>query len=140
MDVEPELTRILKMEPRGLGWVHDRYYPVVFRYVRYRLDDEQASEDITSDVFLRLLEALQSGRGPGENLKGWLLGTASHLVTDHLRRKYSRPVEVLDEQQSSPDALPEPAADKSIEMQAVRSSLRRLTEEQQHVLALRFGE
>jgi RNA polymerase sigma-70 factor (ECF subfamily) len=140
MDTEPELSRLIKLEPHSLGWVHDRYYAVVYRYVFFRLGDEQTSEDLTADVFLRLLEALDGGRPPGENLRGWLLGTAAHLVTDSLRRKYARPVEDLDEQQPSTDMLPEAAASESVERWAIRKALQQLTEDQQHVLALRFGD
>jgi RNA polymerase sigma-70 factor (ECF subfamily) len=74
------------LDPQALGAVYDQYAAEVYRYVRYRLNDDQVAEDIAGDVFLSLLEAIERGRGPETNTKAWLLSTASHLVTDHLRR------------------------------------------------------
>jgi len=81
--------------------VYDQYFSEVYRYVFYRVGDQILAEDIASDVFVRLLEAVQAGNSPKTNLKGWLIGTASHAVTDHLRRKYRRPVENI------PESLPD---------------------------------
>ena len=77
-----ELDGLRELNSQVIGAVYDKYFPEVFRYVRYRLGDEQAAEDIASDVFIRLLEASQKGRGPETNLRSWLLGTASHIITD----------------------------------------------------------
>jgi RNA polymerase sigma-70 factor (ECF subfamily) len=91
-------------------------------------------------VFVRLLEAVSKGRGPQTNLKGWLIGTASHAVTDHLRRRYRRPVEVLSD--ATPDLEPGPQAaiDLREQNRAVQEAFRQLTADQQDVLALRFGQ
>jgi RNA polymerase sigma-70 factor (ECF subfamily) len=143
MTVTPEqreLDGLRDLDSQVIGAVYDRYYPDVFRYVRYRIGDEHAAEDIASDVFVRLLEASQKGRGPQTNLKAWLLGTASHIVTDHHRRNYRRPTDELTENMLDPLALPVEEFNHREQSRAVRSALKELTPEQQHVLALRFGE
>jgi RNA polymerase sigma-70 factor (ECF subfamily) len=128
------------LDQQAIGAVYDRYVPEIYRYIRYRLSDEAAAEDLASDVFMRLLEALDAGRPPRTNLKGWLIGTASHIVSDHLRRRYRRPVESLSD--SLPDGRPAPATevDRREKNRAVKDAMARLTTEQQHVLALRFGQ
>jgi RNA polymerase sigma-70 factor (ECF subfamily) len=136
------LERAQRMQPAALAEIHDRYYPVVYRYVRYRLADEHSSEDISADVFLRLLDAFNRGRGPDRNLRGWLLGTASNLVNDSLRRRYRRPVENLDEEVENNvvgDLSPEHSLEGKQQHMQVRQALKRLTGEQQHVLSLRFA-
>lgn len=135
-----ELDGLRDLDSQVIGAVYDRYYPDVYRYVRYRIGDEHAAEDIASDVFVRLLEASQKGRGPQTNLKAWLLGTASHIVTDHHRRNYRRPTDELTENMLDPLALPVDEFNHREQSRAVRSALKELTPEQQHVLALRFGE
>jgi len=90
------LERVQRLEPAALAQIHDQYYPEIYRYVRYRLDDEQLCEDLTAEVFLRLLKALHKNRGPNRNLRGWLFGTASNLVNDHLRSRYARKVVSLE--------------------------------------------
>ena len=135
-----ELDGLRDLDSQVIGAVYDRYYPDVYRYVRYRIGDEHAAEDIASDVFVRLLEASQKGRGPQTNLKAWLLGTASHIVTDHHRRNYRRPTDELTENMLDPLALPVDEFNHREQSRAIRSALKDLTPEQQHVLALRFGE
>lgn len=135
---DSELRGLQALDPLAIAELHDRYYPEVYRYARYRLGDDDIAQDIASDVFVRLLEAAHAGRGPNQSLRGWLLGTASHLVMDHFRRLYSGRETPLG------DDLPENGADLSHAIEdvdrhrAVRKALSRLTGEQQHVLALRF--
>jgi RNA polymerase sigma-70 factor (ECF subfamily) len=139
-DESSALRGLRELDPQAIGAVYDQYFPQIFRYILFRVADRQSAEDLASDVFVRLLEALNRSRGPDVNLKGWLFATASHAVNDHHRRAYRRPLEEL------LDALP----DTSSEVQAdydererrrnVRNAYQGLTEEQQHVLALRFGQ
>jgi len=139
MDSET-LSRAQKLDPHALTIIHNELYPVVYRYVRYRLDDEQTCEDITSEVFLRFLTALDTQRKSIQNLQAWMLGTASHLVFDHLRSHYQRPVEELDDDTLVSPHLPEEAVEQAWQQQEIRSSINKLTIEQQHVLTLRFSE
>jgi RNA polymerase sigma-70 factor (ECF subfamily) len=120
--------------------IYDQYFSEVYRYVLYRIGDQTLAEDIASDVFVRLLEAVQAGNSPRTNLKGWLIGTASHAVTDHLRRKYRRPEEEISE--TMPDHGPSLVAevDQREQNRIVNDAYAQLTSEQQHVLALRFGQ
>ncbi len=134
------LDGLRELDSRTIGELYDRYHPDVYRYVRYRLNDEALAEDIASEVFVRLLEAVQGKRGPRTSVKAWLLGTASHIVTDHLRRSYRRPTQALDENMLDPLALHPEDFEHREQQQRVRGALKNLTDEQQHVLALRFGE
>ena len=138
-DKEQELRGLESLDPHAIEALHDRYYPEVYRYVLYRLGDLDTAEDVASDVFLRLLEAAQAGRGPRQSLRGWRLRSAHHLVMDHFRRFYAgRETQLGD---NLPSGADDPAhAIESIEQRrAVQWALSRLTQEQQHVLALRFG-
>jgi RNA polymerase sigma-70 factor, ECF subfamily len=135
-----ELDGLRDLNPQVIASVYDRYSLDVYRYVRYRIGDEQTAEDITSDVFVRLLEACQRGRSPQTNLKAWLLGTASHIVTDHMRRNYRRPTDELSENVLDPLAVPVNEVERREKERVIRAAMSNLTPEQQHVLALRFGE
>lgn len=128
------------MDSRVIGDIYDQYSTDVYRYVRYRLGDEHLAEDIAGDVFLRLLEALRDGGGPQANVKGWLLSTAAHMVTDHLRRTYRRPTESISDDLTDPSSTPADEFDHRERTRDFRQAYDRLSHEQQHVLALRFGE
>jgi RNA polymerase sigma-70 factor (ECF subfamily) len=134
------LDGLRRLDSQSIGAVYDRYFPEVYRYVRYRIGDETTAEDIASDVFVRLLEASRKNQGPQSNLRGWLIATASNAVNDHHRRHYRRPVEALTE--TMPDGAPGIHAEVDLreQKQQVQGALAQLTAEQQHVLALRFGQ
>jgi hypothetical protein len=57
MEPDTLIERIHQMDPEALASVHDQFYPVIFHYVHYRLEDDQLVEDITSEVFMRMLDA-----------------------------------------------------------------------------------
>jgi RNA polymerase sigma-70 factor (ECF subfamily) len=134
------LAGLRELDSQAIGGVYDQYFQEIHRYIFYRTGDQPAAEDLTSEVFLRLLEAIQNKRGPQTNLKGWLLATASHVTMDHMRQRYRRPVETIPD--SLTDGLPGPNLEIELREQnrCVQEAYARLTSEQQHVLALRFGQ
>jgi RNA polymerase sigma-70 factor (ECF subfamily) len=114
------------------------YYPEIYRYAFYRTSEPEAAADIASDVFLRLLDALHAGRAPQTTLRGWLYGVAGHLVADHFRRAPRE--SARGEETVIADGSPAAEAEERVRKGQVRAALRRLTPEQQEVLALRFGD
>ena len=140
IDDDHALDGLQNLEQQAISAIYDKYFSEIYRYVLYRIGDTTLAEDIASDVFVRLLESVQGGHPPQTNLKGWLIGTASHIVTDHLRQKYRRPEEEISE--SIPDRGPSLTAevDQREQNRIVNDAYAQLTPEQQHVLALRFGQ
>ena len=139
-DTRRELDGLRKLDPQAIATIYDRYFPDVYRYVFYRLGNESLAEDIASDVFVRLLEAVKAKRGPKTNLKGWLLSTASNVIADHLRHVYRRPTEVLSEAMPDLGSSLTDEVDRRHQADSVRQAYAQLTPEQQNVLALRFGD
>jgi len=141
MDPDDMLARIRRLDMTALAAVHERYYPDIYRFTTFRLSDPHAAEDIASEVFMRLLEALKRGAGPEKNLRSWLLGTASNMINDHLRQVYARPVQELETIEEVPGENHDP--DKSFEQawqsSELKSALKQLTPDQQSVLTLRFA-
>jgi len=135
-----ELNGLQELNPQVIGAVYDRYFPDVYRFVFYRLGNEQVAEDIASEVFVRLLEAVGKKRGPQSNVKGWLLSTASHIVTDYLRSMYRRPTEALSESMTDHASSLTDEIDYRQQADSVRQAYAQLTPDQQNVLALRFGD
>ncbi len=140
MQVKSIVAQNQPLEAQNLARIHDQYYPTVYRYVAYRLEDAQLCEDIASDVFLRLIEALNAKREI-KDVRAWLLGTASHLVMDHLRSKYRRRVENIDAHVELPASHNlEGQAEQNLYRTLVRRALDKLTGDQQNVIALRFSQ
>lgn len=132
------LAAARRLDPDALGQIHDLYYQPLFRYIAYRVPDVATAEDMAADVFRRLLDALHDGKPPRRTLRGWLYQVASNIVSDHYRQRERTPEAALDEQMAADDSVIETVL-LSLRRQAVVDAARRLTDEQQRVLALRFG-
>jgi RNA polymerase sigma-70 factor (ECF subfamily) len=140
LDDQLAFDGLRKLDQQVIGAIYDQYFPEIYRYILYRVSDESVAEDIASDVFVRLLEACQGGRAPNSNLKGWLIGTASHAISDHMRRKYRRPEESISDSLADLDPGPASQVDQREQNMQVQNAYAQLTSEQQNVLALRFGQ
>jgi RNA polymerase sigma-70 factor (ECF subfamily) len=137
------LTGARRLDPDALAQIHDCFYEQIFRYVRYRTSDSHVAEDAASEVFVRLLDALQVGKAPRQSLRGWLFGTANHIVSDHFRHHYRGDIEDLADHETllaSADTDPERQLLSHLTNELLRAVLNRLTPEQQQVLTLRFGQ
>jgi RNA polymerase sigma-70 factor (ECF subfamily) len=140
MEPDTLIERIHQLDPEALASVHDQFYPVIFKYVHYRLDDDQLVEDITSEVFLRMLDALRTKGASIRDIRAWLLGTASHLIKDYLRQKYRMQLDNLDDHENLPgDQMLETIADHDFSNHNLKAAVLHLTDEQQQVLVLRFS-
>ncbi len=133
------LAQARKLDPGALAEIHTAYYGPLFRYIAFRVSDQQTAEDLTSEVFTRLLNALHAGRAPDTTLKGWLYGVAANVVTDFHRQQYRRPQTELPDSLPSLHEDPSEAAHFNLRQTHLRAAMGELTSEQQDVLALRFG-
>ena len=140
MELEILTERIHQLDPEALAAAHDQFFPVIYRYVHYRLEDDQLVEDITSEVFLRMLDALRSKGASIRDIRAWLFGTASHLIKDYLRQKYRMQVDNLDDHENlQGDQMLETIVDHDFTNHNLKAALLHLTDEQQQVLVLRFS-
>ena len=98
MSEKQELKKLRELDPETITEIHNRYFPEIYRYCRYRLGDPDTAEDVAGEVFVRLLESLHKGRGPSKSLRGWFFGTASNLINDTYRRRYRLKVEQIPEE------------------------------------------
>src|SRR5678816_4038340 len=125
----------------AFGQLYDAYMERIYRFVYFRVEDQQTAEDITSQVFLKAwsnLDRFQFSRTP---YLAWLYTIAHNAVIDHYRtRKVTTALD--DVQLSQPDhsEAVENDIDLTVEMRSVKSALQTLTDDQQRVLTLKFIE
>lgn len=133
------LNRARALDQKALAKIHDSYFMAVYRYVFFRVSDRQTAEDLTSDVFTRFLSALRDRSSPPNTIRGWLFGAAANVVKEQYRRQRRTAVIPLEETVPSNELGPEQRLDERLVREQLRQALGELTEEQQHVLALRYG-
>jgi RNA polymerase sigma-70 factor (ECF subfamily) len=136
---DAELVVAAREDATAFLALYERYFPKVQRYVRIRVAERATCEDITSDVFLRVLGGLPEFRGSG-SFAAWLFRIAQNAVRSHYRLE--RSVQ-LDEAMlvAIPDAGLDPPAEamRRERLQQLRLVLSALKPEQQNLLALRYG-
>ncbi len=140
IDSQLEQDPLRRLDSQAVTVIYNQFFLEIFRFVKYRLGDDALAEDISSEVFFCLLKAIKNGGGPGKNLRGWLIGTARHMVVDHLRRKYRDPGQGISDELKSDELGPPQQAEYHENMNTLHSAFIELTEDQQQVLTLRFGQ
>ena len=141
-DVQDEfllLSRARALETEALEQIHDMYYVPIYRYISFRVNEHETAEDLTSEVFTRLLSALQDKTAPQKTIKGWLFSVASRVVKDFYRKKYRRQLVALEESVASTTDGPAQRVESMLTNEYLRQAITELTEEQQEIIALRFG-
>lgn len=63
-----------------------RHYDAIFKYCVHRLFDRHLAEDITSQVFLKVVEEFHSFEGSERQFHNWLYKIATNAVNEHLRK------------------------------------------------------
>jgi RNA polymerase sigma-70 factor (ECF subfamily) len=125
----------------AFGQLYDAYMERIYRFVYFRVEDQQTAEDLTSQVFLRAWNNLDRFRLGGTPYLAWLYTIAHNAVIDHYRtRKVTTPLE--DVRLSQPDyaEVVENDIDFAVEMRSIKSAMQTLTDDQQQVLTLKFIE
>ena len=134
------LERARAYDEDALGELYDEYAPLIYAYLYRRVQDTQLAEDLTGEVFVRMLQAIQARQSWHTSFRGWLYRVAHNLVVDHYRRQPPAPMLPLDERLVADQDDPESAVAERLSHRRLRSAISRLTPDQQQVLALRFGE
>ena len=134
------LSQARAYDPAALAEIYDLYAPAIYAYIYRRVGDPALAEDLTSELFLRILRAIRDGVTWRTSFNAWLYRAAHNLVVDHYRRHASADPAPLDELAVAGGPRPDQAVETGLEAEQLRDALRQLTPEQQQVLALRFGE
>ena len=82
------MENINERTTRLIARTYEDYRPQVHRYIYSRINDWLEAEDMTQDVYLRLLECRSMLRE--ETIKDFIFTIARNLITDYLRRYYKR--------------------------------------------------
>lgn len=136
------LQRAKAYDPDALAAIYDAYEPRIYSYIFHRVGDPNAAQDLTAQVFLRMLEAIHNEQAWRSSFSGWLYRIAHNLVVDHYRHR-GRTSQVSFEDSPTLVAYteePERATERRLAAEQLRRAISQLTEEQAQVITLRFLE
>lgn len=132
------IARAKAGEEAALIDLYEWYRPRIFRFMHYRIGSKEKAENLTTEVFLRMLQHLPDFRFQNSSFQGWLFQIARNLVVDDFRRQSVRDHEPIDESMKSDEAPLDEIADDRMMCDELREALLGLTESQLDVIALRF--
>ncbi len=135
------IRRAQALEPGALAEIYDRFFDAIYRYLYLRVGHRADAEDLTEQVFLKMLDAIPGYRSRGVPFSTWLYRIAHNLVIDRFRRRSRQAVELSDQlQDRGLHSDPEAMLQSSEVRQELYAAIRQLTDEQRQVIILRFIE
>ncbi len=136
------IERAAARDPEAIARLYDIYAPKIQRFIYHRTSDPLVTEDMTGQVFLRMLEALDGGKGWRTSFSGWIYRIAHNLVVDHYRQRGRTQITSIEDAPPIPDERSDPylSAASSLESDALLLAVNQLTSDQAQVISLRFLE
>jgi RNA polymerase sigma-70 factor, ECF subfamily len=132
------ITRAKSGDAGAFGELYSRYASLILRYLYARLREQESAQDLTQEVFVRVIKGIGGFEFRGEkSFLGWLYTIAGNVLIGQARRKraISTP---LDESLELVDPHGQDAVHSIFDRVALQQAITQLTEDQQQVLALKF--
>ncbi len=142
IDVKALVDGAQKGDQASFAALYEHFFDRIYRYVNFKLRDPVEAEDVTGEVFLKMLESIHSFKWQGFPFSSWLFRIAHNLVVDHFRRKGKRPTVYIDEVSQSVGAYSwdvDGFIDRKLTLGEVYGAMSGLTDLQREVITLRFA-
>jgi RNA polymerase sigma-70 factor (ECF subfamily) len=121
--------------------LYNAYVDQIYRYIYYRVSSVTVAEDLTADVFVRVLESLSTYEDRSVALLAWLYRIAHARVIDYYRRaRHTDNQEDIEALQIMAETDLDSPLMKESDARALQRAIRSLSEDQQQVIILRFIE
>jgi RNA polymerase sigma-70 factor, ECF subfamily len=118
-------------EMSALHFLYVRFADDVCAYVRSIVRDPHTAEDITQNVFAKLIKAIHKYERRDVPFAAWIIRVARNAALDHIRAARQSPVE---EVRTSDEGAEQVCFERA---QSLRDALQRLPQDQREVMVLR---
>jgi RNA polymerase sigma-70 factor, ECF subfamily len=133
------IARAQQGDTDAIGELYECHRLGVFRYLYYRIGDIQVADDLTSEVFLRMIRSLSGYRFQDVAFQAWLFQIAHNLLNDHYRKMSVRnDVQLKENVMEYPQDPPIRPVEHSLNSVTLQKALERLSVEQRDVIVMRF--
>jgi RNA polymerase sigma factor (sigma-70 family) len=138
MENELEIIKKAKTNIQYFQQIYQHYYTKIYTYVYYRVLNEVVAEDISSGVFIKAIEKINSfDSQKSSSLRPWLYTIAHNQIIDYFRSEKKQGNVLWDN--GIKDALANKT--ESIEQKiSISKTLQLLQPIQQQVLSLKYFE
>src|SRR5579875_380601 len=139
-DEDRLVARAIQRDQAAFARLYEAYLDRIYRYIYYRVASTAEAEDLTEQVFLKAWEVIDRYEPRGAPFAAWLYRLAHNLIVDYYRSK--RATTSLDDvrETEEPGADVVDLVEETLEIEELRTAIRRLSPEHQQLIALRFVE
>src|SRR5881392_4151560 len=137
-DLRVLVARAQKGEREALEDLYLQHFDRIYSYLHLSVGNRHDAEDLTTQTFLRMLEAIGRFRWKSAPFSAWLFRIAHNLAMDHFRatRRW-QPEEEVPEPPGEEEPSAEAQAMQTIGRQSMLELIDTLSPEQQQVLTLK---
>lgn len=125
----------------AVGELYDRHYIKIYRFVRARIFDTQQAQDLTGEVFLKMVAHLPDYQVTAVPFTAWLYRIARNHVINEMGRKENQYEDVPlfhASQTAGQTDNPAQQVEQKLMLEEVQRALRFIDETQGEVVLLRF--
>ena len=147
LELEEELVKRAQNDLEAFGELYDQYYPKIFGYILKRTASIAIAQDITSEVFFKVLKNLRQFRWRGIPFSSWLYRIATNEIANYSRKENPKTVslELIAEPATTDNPLTEVLeAERELEKHEdfllLHEKISELPPKYQEVIVLRFFE
>ena len=138
-----ELARLVERGKQGNREALEELYLIhfdrIYSYLHMSVGNRHDAEDLTTQVFVKMLESIGKFRWRSAPFSAWLFRIAHNLAMDHFRaNKRWQPEEEVPEPDPGDGSAAEEEALEAIGRQSMLELIEKLSHEQQQVLTLKF--
>lgn len=137
-DLRELVARAKTRDPGAISELYGRYAGLVLRYLYLRVAEHELAQDLTQEVFIKIIHGIERFEYRDEKaFLGWLYTIAANVLHSHQRRRrvVSTP---FDTREDLIDQRTQDDAHVITDRVALQQAIEQLTRDQQQVLALRF--
>lgn len=132
------LERAKAGDSEAFAQLYDDCIERIYRYIFFRVTDEQTAEDLTSQVFFKAWENLDRCKSTGAPFIAWLYTIARNAVIDYYRTRKNTVALDAAATLASDELAPDKRMELQFETESLREALQELTPDQQRVVVLKF--
>lgn len=118
-------------DKKGVYLAFDQYYDKVYGYCYRHVNHRETAQDLTQEVFLRVLLHLENYRHYGK-FENYLYVIAGNLCRDYYRKNRLLPVEDMEIKEQEQGFI------KAEEQLVIEQALKKLSVQEQEIILLRF--
>lgn len=132
--------RMKKGDRAAASALYDELAPKVYGFMFSRTGKREIAEDLSQQVFLRLIEKIETFDGDRGRFVVWFWQMARNMLIDHYREKRALPFSSYEEDEVEAMAVTEmPDVDARVQYEKLQAFLKLLDDGEREVFEMRFA-